>query len=86
VTFSWQLRVAQADAAGVDTQNQAPRPKLERPGRQQRSTRTLTGKDELLTIGIMLLLTMLVIGAALTPALTRPRPVPLVARTRDRRR
>src|SRR5687768_4265996 len=61
----------------------APR---ERPGRQQRSTRTLTGKDELLTIGIMLLLTMLVIAAALTPALTRPRPVPLMPRTRDRRR
>jgi hypothetical protein len=46
----------------------------------------LTGKDELLTIGIMLLLTMLVIGAVSAPALTRPRPVPLVARTRDRRR
>ena len=54
--------------------------------RQQRSTRSLTGKDELLTIGIMLLLTMLVIGAALTSALVRPRPVPLMARTRDRRR
>jgi hypothetical protein len=39
-----------------------------------------------LTIGIMLLLTMLVIGAALTSALARSRPVPLVARTRDRRR
>jgi hypothetical protein len=39
-----------------------------------------------LTIGIMLLLTMLVIGAALTSALVRPRPVPLMARTRDRRR
>ncbi len=49
-------------------------------------TRTLTGKDKLLTIGIMLLLTMLVIGAALTPALVRPRPVLLMARTRDRRR
>jgi hypothetical protein len=49
-------------------------------------TRTLTGKDELLTIGSMLLLTMLVIGAALTQALARPRPVPLVARTRDHRR
>jgi hypothetical protein len=49
-------------------------------------TRTLTGKDELLTIGIMLLLTMLVIAAALTSALVRPRPVPLMARTRDRRR
>ena len=49
-------------------------------------TRTLTGKDELLTIGIMLLLTMLVIGAAVTSALVRSRPVPLVARTRDRRR
>ena len=84
-TFSWQLRVARADAAGAILRIKLPAP-LERPGRQQRSTRTLTGKDELLTIGIMLLLTMLVIGAALTPALTRPRPVPLVARTRDRRR
>jgi hypothetical protein len=51
----------------------------------QRSTRS-TGKDELLTLGTMLLLTMLVIGAALTPALVRHRPVPLVARTRDHRR
>jgi len=34
----------------------------------------------------MLLLTMLVIVAALAPALMRPRPVPLMARTLDRRR
>ncbi len=49
-------------------------------------TRTLTGKDGLLTIGTMLLLTMLVIRAALTSALARPRPVPLMARTREPRR
>ena len=49
-------------------------------------TRTLTGKDELLTIGIMLLLTMLVMAAVLASALVRPRPAPLVARTRDHRR
>jgi hypothetical protein len=44
------------------------------------------GQDELLTIGIVLLLAMLVMAAALPPALARPRPVPLMARTRDRRR
>ena len=70
---------------GFDSQVPAPRLRTLR-GANSGRTRTLTGKDELLTIGIMLLLTMLVIAAALTPALTRPRPVPLMARTRDRRR
>lgn len=58
---------------------------IQRAGAPTAVTRTLTGKDGLLTNGIMLVLTMLVIGAALVPVLTRPGPVPLVTRTRDRR-
>ena len=79
--------VSYADrAARIPPGNPASPADIQLIGAPTAVTRTLTGKDELLTIGIMLLLTMLVIGAALTPALVRPRPVPLMARTRDRRR
>jgi hypothetical protein len=70
---------------GFDSQVPAPRLRTLR-GANSGRTRTLTGKDELLTIGTMLLLTMLVTSAALATALTRSRPEPLMARTQDRRR
>ncbi len=72
-------------------QPSASRGNLDRPGDIQLAvaptavTRTLTGKDELLTMEMMVLLTMLVIAVALTPALVRPRLAPRVARMRVRR-
>lgn len=44
-------------------------------------TRTLTGKDELLTIGLTLVMCL-----ALVSVLPRRRPEPVVVRTRDHRR
>ncbi|HET8624083.1 MAG TPA: hypothetical protein VFM14_11010 [Gemmatimonadales bacterium] len=71
---------------GILRWNPAPPGDIQLAGAPTAVTRTLTGKDELLTIGIMLLLTMLVMAAVLASALVRHRPAPLVARTRDHRR
>ena len=80
------LTASRAGWSGVLRWNPARPGDIQLAGAPTAVTRTLTGKDELLTIGIMLLLTMLVMAAVLASAPVRRRPAPLVARTRDHRR